>query len=187
MARQNPLIVRLNELPPEGLEVEFNQDSGELTTVLGDLIADNPYRMKLRLTPQGNAVELRGEIQTELNLLCSRCAIDLKHPVNLKIYEFLVVERPYVKGDRQARVNHAHECDDSGPQYTSLQSESFDLGAYIHELVALEEPSRPLRSSDCEIACENLKNRGTDEGAWELKASRRPNPFEVLQKLKLKS
>ncbi len=186
MARRNPLIINLKDIPPEGSKLEFTRETGELDKPLKELIGSNPYTVQLSIEPQGNTFLLKGTLKTSLNTLCSRCAIDLKLPVSLGINEFVVIEKALEKGDHQARVNHAHEWSESAPDYLILANDQLDLGAYLYELIALEEPVRPLKSPDCEVACENL----TPEMLLNPYTNTEPvkiSPFQVLEKLKLKS
>lgn len=186
--RHSPLHINLKELPPEGEEFSYSAKTGELTPALKELLGANEYTVSFKLTPMGNTFDLRGSISTSLNLECSLCAIDFKFPVAVKLHELIVINKPMAKGDQQTRANHAHEWESSGPDYILLESTGFDVAAYIHEMIALAEPTRPLGKPDCDVACENLtpevkaawKTPGSDE------ALAKANPFKVLEKIKLK-
>lgn len=186
-ARLNPIQIPLKDLPAEGREFQYNRDSGELNECLNDLIGANSYQVQFKITPMGNAFDLKGSVQTSMDLQCSLCALDLKQPINVKLHELLVLQKPFSKGDQQTKANHAHEWTDSGPDYIVLESDTFHVGDYIHEVVGLAEPIRPLGKPDCDISCENLSEnmkKWLDSGGAE---SIRANPFQVLEKIKLKS
>ncbi len=188
-SRLTPTEIALKELPLEGREFNFTNESGELNDVLKDLIGSNSYSVQLKITPMGNSFDLRGRINTTLDLQCSLCAIDFKFPVNLTAHEFIVIERALSKGDQMSRNNHAHEWESNGPNYIVLESDIFNLGAYIHEQIGLAEPMRPLGKPDCDQSCENLKDR--IERPWLTYGTEgdqgRVKPFQVLEKIKLKS
>lgn len=187
--RHSPLQINLKEIPPEGEEFTYSAKSGELTSTLKELIGTNEYEVQFKVMPMGNTFDLRGTIKSSMNLECSLCAIDFKFPVNVKLHELIVINKPMAKGDQQTRANHAHEWESQGPDYIILESSDFDVAAYIHEMVALAEPTRPLGKADCDVACDNLteevkrawKTPGSDE------AMAKANPFKVLEKIKLKS
>lgn len=189
--RLHPVNINLKELPPEGRDYEYSSESGELTSALKDLLHNNAYLIQFHLKPMGNTYELKGELKTQLNLQCSLCAFDLKHPLNQKFHEFLIVESPLEKGDQHTRVNHAHELTFDGPEATILESESFSVPDYFHELIGLAEPIRPVGSEKCDQGtCENLKEIpkrdwltvGAEAAAQPTKA----NPFKILEKIKLR-
>ena len=66
--------VRLEDIPPEGLEVEF-EDRSVKASDLGQQVAglSEPPRARLRLERQGDLVLARGGYRAGLNLICSRC------------------------------------------------------------------------------------------------------------------
>ncbi len=193
MPRLNPIHINLKELPPEGQDFTYSEKSGELTPSLKPLVGANPYSVQFKITPMGNTYDLRGTASAAMDMQCSLCAIDFNYPIVLKLHELLVVNKkqPLAKGDQQAKTNHAHEWEAQGPDYIILESDSFSIADYIHEMVALAEPLRPLGKPDCDDKCDNLKDRvqrewltvGPDKEAEPIKA----NPFQILEKIKLKS
>lgn len=184
--RHTPLHINLKELPPEGEEFTYSSKSGELTPALKELLSSNDYEVQFRITPMGNTFDLKGNITSQMNLQCSLCAIDFKYPVELKLHELIVMNKPLAKGDQQTRANHAHEWEASGPDYILLESGTFDVAEYIHEMVALAEPIRPLGKPDCDQSCDNLT---AFKSEWQTKGNEefaKANPFKVLEKIKLK-
>lgn len=188
--RLNPTQILLKELPPEGREYEYSRESGELTDDLKELIDDNDYSIRLTVRPIGNAYDLQGELKTSLDLQCSLCAIDFKFPVNQKFHEVLVIETPLDKGDQHTKANHSSEWDPNQPEGIYLESPILNVGEFVHEMVAIAEPMRPLGRPGCEEACENRKD-GVQRDWLSLDAkdskSIRNQPFAVLEKMKLKS
>lgn len=190
--RLTPTEIVLKDLPLEGRDFRFTRESAELNPKLEDLVGSNAYEVAFRITPVGNAYEMRGEIRTVMDLQCSLCGGDFKYKVNQPINELIVPQKPLGKGDSQARSNHAHELSDSGPDYILLESEVFDAGEYIHEMVALAEPIRPLGKPDCDPNCDEAKP--VVERPWLSYGNKsekpgegiRANPFQVLEKMKLK-
>lgn len=187
--RANPIEIVLKDLPLDGREFTYSHESGELNSALKDLIQDNDYQVKFTLLPVGNAYSLKGEIKTDMDLQCSKCASDLKYPVKARMNELIVVEKPMSKGDQLVRANHAHELQDNGPDYLMLDNESFKVGDYIHEVIGLAEPIKPICPPDKAQACaEELKNierewlSVSEAGGPPIKA----NPFQILEKMKLK-
>jgi uncharacterized protein len=188
--RLNPTQILLRELPPEGREYEYNRDSGELNDALDELIDQNDYSVRLTVRPIGNAFDVSGDLKTTLNLQCSLCAIDFKLPISQKIHEVLVINDPLHKGDHLTKANHSSEWDPSQPEGVYLEAPILEVGEFIHELIAIAEPMRPLGRPGCEEACENRKDGVQREwlsvGAKDS-ISVRNHPFSILEKIKLKS
>lgn len=189
--RLNPTEILLRELPPEGRLYKYDQESAELTAVLEDLVGKNPYTVALNIRPIGNAYDVQGEVKTGLSLQCSLCAIDFAFPVNQQFHDVLVVNNPLDKGDQVAKTNHSSEWDWSQPGGIYLESAVFNVKEYIHEMIALAEPIRPIGKPDCDEGnCENLRERPQRDwlsvDANDSKSVHN-HPFSVLEKLKLKS
>ena len=64
------------------------------------------------------------------------------------------------------------------------------MGEFIHEIIAINEPLRPLGSPDCEIACENY-NKAIEKGWLQVQddadSQEKQSPFSVLKGMKLNS
>ncbi|MBX3022330.1 MAG: DUF177 domain-containing protein [Bdellovibrionales bacterium] len=190
--RLNPTEIVLKDLPPEGRNFEFTQESGELNDALKDLIGLNAYDLKFHLSPMGNTFDLKGHLSTKMDLQCSLCAEDYKQPVELNLHEYIVIERALGKNDQGAKSNHAHEWESGGPDYIVLNNDTFNVGEYVHEAIGLAEPIRPLCAPEKPEGCANAGQR--IEREWlsfndekNPKSEIRANPFQVLEKLKLKS
>lgn len=188
-ARINPVEIHLKDLPVEGRDFVYSRETGELNESMKDVVQGNDYQVRFRLLPVGNAYSLQGEVSTSFNLQCSKCASELNVPVKLKMNELIVVEKPMAKGDHQGRANHVHELQDTGPDYIMLPNDFFRVPDYVHEMVALAEPTQPLcppeNAAACTSALEKIQRDwlSIGEGAGQaIKA----NPFQILEKMKLK-
>lgn len=189
-AQLNPVEISLKELPVEGREFEYSSSSGELNSHIKDLVGSNPYLVKFRITPMGNAFDLKGTVKTAMDLPCSSCGNDFKFLVDIPLNEYLVRQKPMSKGDFQGKANHAHEWSEGSPDYILLEGDSFHAGEYVHEAIALAEPLQPRGNPEAGHICEKLDIQREwltfgEEGA--AKDPTRANPFQVLEKFKLKS
>jgi uncharacterized metal-binding protein YceD (DUF177 family) len=188
----NATLITLKDLPQEGREFSYTRESGELNQALKDLVGNNSYQVHFKIIPMGNSFDLKGQVNSSMDLQCSLCAIDFKYPLVINLHELLVIDKPLAKGDQMSRANHAHEWESEGPDYILLKSDAFNVAEYIHEMIALAEPLRPLGRPDCDEMCENIKDRvqrpwlsfGEEEQAA---TGVRSNPFQILEKIKLKS
>lgn len=189
-----PIRIVLSELPPEGRDFVYDREGGELNKALMDLIGGNPYRISFQVRPMGNVYLLEGTVETQLDLLCSRCGVDFKQNINERLSEILVVQDTTLgRGDSTSRVNHTSDLSESQKEATTLDTPQFDVGEFFHEIIALAEPIQPLGGSNCDKSCENLENAYTEgwltrPGAQEDDADFDKNkPFAGLKGLKLNS
>lgn len=187
--RLHPVHIRLNELPPEGKAFEYSRVTGELNETLKEFIGQNPYTIRFEIHPIGNAFELKGTAETQMDLACSLCGIDFKQDISEKLHEIIVIQAELPRVGHEARVNHTTELESTGPSYLEIPSPDLDVAEYIHEIIGLAVPIKPLGKKDCETACENweeLVQKGLlvrEQDAEKTKNS----PFEVLKNLKLNS
>lgn len=182
---KTPRIIRLNEVPDQGLTYTYSNQSGELDPALKDLIGEKPYHVDLQIVPHGQTFQISGKIQSGLDLQCSLCGIDFEMPLKLDINEMLVVVGKRPQG-QFARPNHLSDFKADTPFCTELESSEFDMGEFVREQIAVQEPTRPLGKPDCEIACENYNNL-KEKGFFSNQEAPQEHPFEVLKTLKLNS
>ena len=184
----SPTVIYLSELPPEGRRFTYTEQSGELTSALKELIGKNPYRVEIEIKPMGNVFSAVGTVTSGLDELCSLCALEFIQPVKENFNEILVIQNRPTEG-HQARVNHSSELNLDGPECTELTDDQFIIGDFIHELVALSRPIKPLGKSNCDQSCENYQDavrKGwlTPQNDKDFKPE---SPFSQLAKIKLNS
>ena len=190
--RKDSTQIALRDLPADGRDFEFTRESGELNVALRDLIGANPYRLAFHLKPVGNTFDLRGKVETRLNLQCAVCANEFTQDVTRPLHEFILIERALDKGDHTTKANHAHEWEEGGPDYTVLEGDAFDVAEFAHEAIALAEPNRPLCAPEAPGGCshrDELPKRSwlSYDGDGAQASDVRSHPFQVLEKMKLKS
>ena len=138
------LKIDLKSLPNKGLSFYYNQKSKDLTQKLKSLIGDNDYNIKVHIHSEGNfSYSISGKIQTYLNLLCARCAYEFKKTINKEFKEKIFLQKKLTRIDKQVKSNHFSELINK-EDFTVIESSVFDIGDFLHELIAIEEPLRPL-------------------------------------------
>ncbi len=180
--------INLNEIPAEGQTYEFTRKTGELNDILTDLLAKNPYDVKLFIKPMGNAFEMNGHIESHKEGLCSKCGSDMQLPLVQDVKEILIEEPKEYRKDQAVHGNGAVNFLGDGPSVVHYRGSYFNVDDYIHEAFALAEPFYP----ECgENDCKNLKEVEARLRELEAKANlEKPvgHPaFSVLEKLKSKN
>ncbi|MBC86001.1 MAG: hypothetical protein CL677_02390 [Bdellovibrionaceae bacterium] len=193
MAKKNhyPTRLFLSEIPEDGALYTYSKESGELNDALKDLIGDHPYTVEIQIQPMGDVFKLTGQVTTKMDQICSRCAIELQEPIHCEFDELLMVDDPsHYKNGSQSRGHYSSEFKENEPFCHYVKSDEFNVEEFIHEMIAINEPLRPLGRPECEISCENY-NKAIEKG-WissenEQMSQDRQNPFSALKGMKLNS
>lgn len=181
------MVIHLNEIPPEGQSWILNNKTGELNEFLRDLIGRTPFSVELNLLPlQPGTFDLKGFIRTEIPESCSRCGLDFNFDVNEKFHELLMPALGTPRDAHFAKANHYSDLNHEGPEVVEYEGNVFNVAEYLHEIVALSEPSNPAPAADaqgkcrvCQIPVEN-QTFSYDEEMPEPES-----PFAVLKKMKI--
>lgn len=181
--------INLTEIPEEGRSYKWNTQTGELNSVLNDLIGKTPYESEFFIKPLNSRdFEVVGTIATKLPEQCSRCGIDIAFPVNKKFREFLIPKQDQPRGSKYSKVNHVSDLPEDGPDVSEYEGNLFDMGEYLHEVVALAAPFNAAgpedENGDCSIC--KIPVRGQSFSYDEEMPSEKPqNPFAVLKNIKI--
>ena len=173
--------IRLNEIPEEGREYILNRNTGELNTVLQDLIDSAAYDVKLYIRPiNSKDFNMNGEVKTVTCEQCSLCGEDFDFPVRRQVREILIPEPGEDRTGKYAKSSTPISESEDGLSVSHYKSSQFDLGEFIHEAIALEVPFNP-RCEDCS------KKAGLEPFIYDEKMGEetKPNPFQSLKDLKL--
>lgn len=178
--------INLNEIPEEGREWQLNRRTSELNEVLKDLIANEPYEAEFTIRPlQAGTYELMGKIQTKMPENCSRCGDGFKWDVSETYKELLMPEMDQPRNSHFAKPNHVSDMTNEGPSVTEYRGQSFEIGEYLHEVVAIALPLVPAPPEDATGRCSTCKImvRGCSFGSEDT-TTLKTNPFAVLERLK---
>ena len=181
--------INLTDIPEEGRSYIWNSQTGEVTAVLADLIGKATYQTEFFIKPiTSRDFELTGTIKTALPEQCSRCGIDFNFPVNEKFHEILIPKQSQPRGGKYSKVNHVSDLPDSGPESVEYDGQHFDMGEYLHEVVALAAPFNPAgpenEDGNCSICEIPVKGRSFSYNE-EMPVEKPQNPFAALKNIKI--
>lgn len=181
-------LINLNEIPPEGKSFVCNRNTAELNDVLKDLLGQTAHHTEFKVRPMATTgtFELTGFIRTELPEQCSRCGLDFQLQLNEKFNEILMPRMNTPRDAHFSKANHFSDMAHEGPEVAEYSGQQFDMGEYLHEVVALAEPSNPAPAVDAQENCTgckiSLKNHTFSYGDQvDLKAK----PFAGLKGIKI--
>lgn len=175
--------LELRELKDGSLEQEYCCGSDEFP-VLQELQGDNvrfeqPICFQLRLQKSGQIVEVDGQLQTRVELVCGRClqpfAQDLRSDFSLT-FTPLPVERE--QGEAEEIELDADELG-----LICYKDETLDLLQPLQEQIVMALPLRPLCDSGCQGLCPEC---GCNLNIEHCNCEKKPfnNRFAALAKLK---
>ncbi|OMF83169.1 YceD family protein [Paenibacillus glucanolyticus] len=141
------MLIQFRKLTTSDQPLQFHQTVDVSNAVKGrkDIVAVQPLDVDLKATPSiSGTVDVRGSLQGELEMHCSRCLKPINEHVHIPFHEVFqpVVEDPETLQD---------ENDDT----TYVQGESVDLTPYVEETFLLHLPLAPVCSADCKGLCPN--------------------------------
>ncbi|MDG0816597.1 DUF177 domain-containing protein [Bdellovibrio svalbardensis] len=181
--------INLADIPEEGRSYIWNSQTGEVNNVLSDLIGKTQYQTEFFIKPLTTKdFQLSGTIKTTLPEQCSRCGIDFAFPVNEKFKEILIPKQDQPRGGHYSKVNHVSDLPAESADSVEYEGTHFDMGEFLHEVVALAAPFNPAgpenENGDCSICEIPLKGRtfSYDEVMPEEKPQ---NPFAALKNIKI--
>lgn len=180
--------INLNEIPKDGLSYQLNRHTGELNEVLRDLIGNTEYSAEFTIIPLGTdgTFDLSGSLKTKTDETCGRCGDDFKFNIDLKFKELLFPRLDTPRDGSYAKANHFSDLHEDGPSIVEYSGHIFEVGEYIHEAIALEQPTNPMgeempdgKCGACGLDVKSCKNN-YDEDMGESKES----PFAALKNFK---
>jgi uncharacterized protein len=158
--------VIIAEIPKEGLEVDFKDE------MVSDTIL-SPVNASLKIDKVGTEVLVRGGLNTEVHLQCSRCLKDFRRTLSIPVE---VVYHPSEELERDENYEITNE-ELNTDFYTG---EELDLFNILKEQIELNLPMKPLCNDACKGLCPLC---GTNLNSGNCKCSERDTDprFAVLK------
>ena len=138
------MILRLEDIPPEGLSVEFQLDPQD--PALEAFEVDRPLSAQFGIKRVGPQVLVSGTVRCTIHMTCSRCLedypqqIDERVSIELRPFSFL--------GDREEIELSTDDLD-----VEFFKGDSLDLAHLLAEQLSLALPMKPLCSAECGGLC----------------------------------
>jgi uncharacterized protein len=208
--------VYLHEITEQATDLDFTQDEPWVIAAIeraDEESGEEPAAKKAKrqaevhfsLSQVDEVVIVSGQVRTELNLLCSRCANTFRLRTQ-PTFSALFCRDPDMAGiaylEKQGGVKspgkpmgqnkgfarHAHDFDEDGVlptgkdlDITYLSSNYIDLSEILSEQLQLQVPFQPLCREDCKGICPQC---GADQNVGRCACSKinKSSPFAVLQK-----
>lgn len=114
-----------------------------------------PFRVTVRAHLMGEDLYLEGAIAGDLELECSRCLACYRHALHETFRLVLEPAGARVPADPEGAAALARDglCLEEEIEAGWYRGSELDLGAFLHEMVALALPVKPLCREDCAGLC----------------------------------
>ena len=138
-----------------------------------------PIRGQMTISSTGTVLLLNGMVDTEIELLCSRCGIPYRQPVQAVIEEDFVVH-PAIPHGQAARV----EEDDEAPESRLFFDGTLDLNLdeLLRQSILLALPLKPLCTEECPGLCPHC-GHSLSQGVCDCQPETINPQMAVLQRL----
>lgn len=127
-------------------EHTYRKDEVELEEEGARLIADAAVRGSA--SRKGQEVRLRGEIRTEMELLCDRCLAPARTPLEVQF------ETSFIPQEVEAVKAENVELQAEDLVLSAYEGDAVDLDEVVREQILLALPSRHLCRDDCKGLCQ---------------------------------
>ncbi len=130
----------------EPFEHTYRADEVELDEEAARLVSDAAVRG--RASRKGDEVRLRGEIRTEVELLCGRCASPERTPLAVEF------DTSFVPQEAEAAKTENVELLKEDLLLSAYEGGAVDLDELVREQILLALPTRHLCGEDCKGLCQ---------------------------------
>lgn len=144
------LLIRLDDIPPEGLEIILNVDPERLRALVSaegqtPPALRSPLTGDLKLTRSDQRLSLKGSFQVGVEISCDRCLNDTATVISGRVDESLLLAEP-------GRSGVADDGDDETESLV-IENGQVDLSGLVAEYFWLAWPFRFICRPDCAGLC----------------------------------
>ena len=171
------MIIKLNEIPAEGLLLNVNQTDRKMAEALKDILADNPFEVEVNVMPVEQGYELYGSIKGVRELECSFCLSRFKKSFSEKFHDLYLKSKGKMSAFGLSDIS-------SNISIFPLTSFKFSLSHFLHEILVLATDFQIICQKDCHGLCHGCgSNLNYEKCSCRLKKNQYEGPFSVLKKL----
>lgn len=142
--------INIDDIPEEGLHLDLLEDGAGFRDISEGMEGMGlsfltPITAHMTIERSQRGVLIFGDMETRLQMICSRCLREFEYPIHLDIDLTLVRDLEEVTRERELK---REELDLN--YYEGRELETTDI---LREQLALEIPIKPLCRSDCKGLC----------------------------------
>jgi len=163
--------VRVEEIPPKGLSVTFEEfsDLGE------DIVFSKPFSGSLSLNKRGIEVKVVGTLKGAIVLTCDRCLAKYEFPIDLSFNLTL-----YPKSS--LNLEETKELSIEELDVSFYEDDFIAFAELLREEIMLTIPYKTICREDCKGICQ-VCGKNLNEGPCSCKVFKKSSPFAILKDL----
>ncbi|NOX97404.1 MAG: DUF177 domain-containing protein [Nitrospirae bacterium] len=137
--------VIVEDIPPEGLHLQSSEEGDSFFREEEKLSFRSPVKIDVRVAKEGNKVLLSGTVETELELVCSRCLEPCRHSLSSQLDLIYYPLPSKIEGERELKEEDL---------LVSYYREGMvDIREEVRESIILTLPLKPLCRLECRGLC----------------------------------
>jgi uncharacterized protein len=171
-----------DEIPEEGLDLEWKEERASLLAYLKDLSRidfdfETSLQSEVKIKKVGRLMFISGKVQTILQLQCVRCLKKFSYPLSTS---FELTLQPL----EEAPFEEETELGSDEMELNFFEGGEIHLSEIAFEQVFLEIPYQPLCQDGCKGLC-SICGKDLNLSACECVKEELTSGFSALKKLKL--
>jgi uncharacterized protein len=175
------LILKLDEIPDEGLDLKWTEERASLLAYLEklskiDFEFETPLQSDVKIRKAGQSILIKGKVKTFLRFQCVRCLKEFSHPLSSN---FELTLHPL----REASFVEGAELSEKDMESSFFESGEIHLSEIACEQIFLEIPFKPLCHEACKGLCPNC-GKDLNLSSCDCPREEFESRFSSLQKLK---
>lgn len=188
--------IRLSDISREGSIWNLTRgQEHDLDIALQDLLGSKEaYQVTLSIDPldQAGTYNVSGKLKTQWVEECSRCADDFTFAIDHGFQDILIPKLEMPRNGSTVKPHITESASTAALEHSAYeyQDDKFDLGEFLHEIIALARPLAPSPAVDaltekcmqCQRSPEEIRAKFESKAQESL--IKPPSPFEVLKTLK---
>ncbi|MFN3920881.1 MAG: YceD family protein [Caldimicrobium sp.] len=172
MEKSTVLGILLDEIPPEGIQLNF-----ENFKEIEDVKLFEPFSVSLHLRKRGYEVIVKGFIKGVITLVCDLCLEEFHYNIE-KNFEVLLLPKHSLNFEGERELS-------SEDLEVSFYENSFiNYHDIIHEEILLSLPFRSICREDCKGLCPHC-GANLNKETCHCPKIKRTSPFLILKNLKI--
>ncbi|WP_038057709.1 YceD family protein [Thermodesulfobacterium hydrogeniphilum] len=163
--------VFLDDIPPEGLKIEFK----DISNLGDDLKVKKPFSGYLKLKKIGIEVKLEGSLNGVLSLECDRCLTNFDFPIQ---HEFKIDIKPL----NSLNIEGEKELMEEEMEVSFYENSWISFYNILREEIFLSIPYKKLCKPDCKGLCP-ICGTNLNKKTCNCKIYKKESPFAILKTL----
>jgi len=152
------VLIRVESIKPEGLFLDFEESAGALPVLkelndTGGVSFLNPIAIRLQLFRVGDSVEMKGTVEADPLLTCSRCLDEFEAKISADFSLIFLQESAAKEEKEEKKEPEEVELSEDELGVIFFSGDTIDPGQTLQEQILMALPLQPLCQEQCRGLC----------------------------------